>query len=132
LINNVYQLVGTRTLVVKFEDISLGDQIIVRPDFLAICHADQRYYRGERDHAVLAQKLPMAPIHEASATVVHDPTGTYAVGTRVVLIPNIVGEVQPKASEAPAATSEALAGASEAFTGAYENYAPGSGFRSSG
>jgi ribitol-5-phosphate 2-dehydrogenase len=111
LINNVYQLVGTRILVVKFEDISFNDQIIVRPDFLAICHADQRYYLGQRDHAVLAQKLPMAPIHEATGVVVYDPTHTYAVGQRVVLIPNIAGDIE---------------------TGALENYAPGSGFRSSG
>jgi ribitol-5-phosphate 2-dehydrogenase len=111
LINNVYQLVGTRTLVVKFEDISLGDKVIVRPDYLAICHADQRYYLGQRDHRVLAQKLPMAPIHEATGAVVHDPSGTYVVGERVILIPNIAGDTQ---------------------TGTYENYAPGSGFRSSG
>jgi ribitol-5-phosphate 2-dehydrogenase len=154
LINNVYQLVGTRTLIVKFEDISLGDQIITRPDFLAICHADQRYYRGEREHAVLARKLPMAPIHEASATVVHDPTGTYAVGARVVLVPNIVGKAQartsadtpPRAASASVALPTALATTARttAFVdtiqriqradsaGTYENYAPGSGFRSSG
>jgi ribitol-5-phosphate 2-dehydrogenase len=111
LINNVYQLVGTRTLIAKFEDISLGEQVIVRPDYLAICHADQRYYLGQRDHAVLAKKLPMAPIHEATGTVIHDPSKTHAVGQRVVLIPNIAGDTR---------------------AGAYENYAPGSGFRSSG
>jgi ribitol-5-phosphate 2-dehydrogenase len=152
LINNVYQLVGTRTLVVKFEDISLADQVIVRPDFLAICHADQRYFRGERDHAVLARKLPMAPIHEASATVVYDPTGTYAVGARVVLIPNIVGEASSEASSevSSEASSEALGQAldenpngtsSENPSGTssekgaaslHENYAPGAAFRSSG
>jgi ribitol-5-phosphate 2-dehydrogenase len=111
LINNIYQLVGTRTLVVKFENISLGEQVIVRPDCLAICHADQRYYLGQRDHAVLARKLPMAPIHEATGLVVHDPSGTYAAGQRVVLIPNIASATQADV---------------------YENYAPGSGFRSSG
>jgi ribitol-5-phosphate 2-dehydrogenase len=111
LINNVYQLVGTRTLVVKFENISLGERVIVRPDYLAICHADQRDYLGQRDRAVLEKKLPMAPIHEATGIVVHDPSGTYATGQRVVLIPNIAGDIQ---------------------AGVYENYAPGSGFRSSG
>jgi ribitol-5-phosphate 2-dehydrogenase len=98
-------------LVVKFEDISFDDQIIVRPDFLAICHADQRYYLGQRDQAILAQKLPMAPIHEACGTVVYDPTHTYPVGQRVVLIPNIAGDTK---------------------SGTLENYASGSGFRSSG
>jgi ribitol-5-phosphate 2-dehydrogenase len=111
LINNVYQLVGTRALIVKFEDVSLGEEVIVRPDYLSICHADQRYYLGQRDHAVLAKKLPMAPIHEATGIVIHDPSGTYTRGQRVVLIPNIAGDTR---------------------TGALENYAPGSGFRSSG
>jgi ribitol-5-phosphate 2-dehydrogenase len=111
LINNIYQLVGTRALVVRFEDVSFDDRIIVRPDFLALCHADQRYYLGQRDQAVLAQKLPMAPIHEASGIVVYDPTQNYTTGQRVVLIPNIAGDIE---------------------TGVLENYAPGSGFRSSG
>jgi ribitol-5-phosphate 2-dehydrogenase len=96
---------------VKFEDISLDNQVIVRPDYLAICHADQRYYLGQRDHAVLARKLPMAPIHEASGIVVFDRSQTFPLGQRVVLIPNIAGDTQ---------------------SGALENYAPGSGFRSSG
>jgi ribitol-5-phosphate 2-dehydrogenase len=113
LINTVYQLVGTRTLAVKFEDISLdGGAVIVRPDRLAICRADQRYYLGQRDYSVLAQKLPMAPIHEASGTVVCDPTGTFKPGQRVALIPNIEGDSIEE--------------------GLYENYAAGSGFRSSG
>lgn len=111
MINNVYQLVGTKTLVVKFEDISLGGRVLVRPSHMAICHADQRYYLGQRDHSVLQQKLPMAPIHEAMGTVLFDPTGTYRVGQHVVMIPNIPGQES---------------------SGVFENYASGSGFLSSG
>ncbi|MDR3052844.1 MAG: alcohol dehydrogenase catalytic domain-containing protein, partial [Coriobacteriales bacterium] len=111
MINNVYQLVGTRTLIVKFEDLSLGDEVIVRPEYLALCHADQRYYLGQRTRAALEEKLPMAPLHEACGRVLYDPTGTYAQGSRVVLIPNVAGDIS---------------------TGLYENYAPGSAFLSSG
>ncbi len=111
MINNVYQLVGTKTLVVKFEDISLTQQVVVRPDFMAICHADQRYYLGMRSPDVLRKKLPMAPVHEACGTVVADPTGTFNIGDRVVMIPNVSGDVS---------------------SGLFENYAPGSAFLSSG
>ena len=111
MINNVYQLVGTKTLVVKFEDISLDQQVVVRPDFMSICHADQRYYLGMRSPDVLRKKLPMAPIHEACGTVLSDPTGNFRIGERVVLIPNVPGD-----------TSTSL----------LENYAPGSAFLSSG
>ncbi len=111
MINNVYQLVGTKTLVVKFEDISLAQQVVVRPDYLAICHADQRYYLGLRSPDVLRKKLPMAPVHEACGTVVADPTETFNIGDRVVMIPNVSGDVS---------------------SGLFENYAPGSAFLSSG
>ena len=111
MINNVYQLVSPRTIAVKFQDVALGERVIVRPRFMAICHADQRYYQGRRNPEVMRKKLPMALIHECMGEVLHDPTGTYAPGDNVVLIPNIAGH-GPQ--------------------GVYENYAAGSGFRSSG
>ncbi len=111
MINNVYQLVAPRTIAVKFEDADLEGKVLVRPRFMAICHADQRYYQGLRDPKVMRKKLPMALIHECTGEVLADPTGTFSVGERVALIPNIPG----KGPE-----------------GVYENYASGSGFLSSG
>lgn len=111
MINNVYQLVSPRTIAVKFQDVPLGERIIVRPRYMAICHADQRYFQGKRNPEVMRKKLPMALIHECTGEVLNDPTGTYAPGENVVLVPNIAGH-------GPA--------------GVYENYAAGSGFRSSG
>ena len=55
---------------------------------MAVCHADQRYYQGKRDPKILNKKLPMAMIHESCGTVISDPTGTYEVGQKVVMIPN--------------------------------------------
>jgi ribitol-5-phosphate 2-dehydrogenase len=78
---------------------------------MAICHADKRYYLGMRSPDVLRKKLPMAPVHEACGTVVADPTGTFNIGDRVVMIPNVSGDVS---------------------SGLFENYAPGSAFLSSG
>ena len=92
MINYVYQLIAPRTITVKYKTLDPApESVIVRPDYMAICHADQRYYKGERDAAVLKQKLPMALIHEATGRVVRDPTGHFAVGERVVMIPNQPG-----------------------------------------
>ena len=111
MINNVYQLVSPRTIAVKFQDVPLGQRVIVRPRYMAICHADQRYFQGKRNPEVMRKKLPMALIHECMGEVLCDPTGAHAPGDQVVLIPNIAGS-GPE--------------------GVYENYAAGSGFRSSG
>lgn len=111
MINNVYQLVSPRTIVVKFEDMPTEGRVLVRPRAMAVCHADQRYFQGRRDAQVLRRKLPMALIHECVGEVLADPTGTFQPGQQVVLIPNIPGREGE---------------------GLYENYAPGSAFRSSG
>lgn len=89
MLNAVYRLVAPRRFEVEFNDINLfEEQMVVRPTHLSICHADQRYYQGLRPAEVMKQKLPMALIHEGIGEVVHDPTGTYQPGDRVIMIPN--------------------------------------------
>ena len=111
MINHVYQLIQPKVISVKYEDVSLKDRVIIRPNYMAICHADQRYYQGQRDVAVLNKKLPMALIHECCGTVLYDPTNTYNAGQQVVMIPNIPTQDDPIIAE---------------------NYAKGSYFLSSG
>lgn len=111
MINQIYQLISPKAISVKYEEYSLGDKVLVRPEYLAICHADQRYYLGQRDMQTLHKKLPMALIHECCGRVVYDPTGTFQVGQQVVLIPNVPGENNGVV---------------------FENYARGSHFLSSG
>lgn len=111
MINQVYQLVSPKVFSVKFSDISLGEKVIVRPEYMAVCHADQRYFQGQRDMQTLHRKLPMALIHECCGRVVHDPAGKLKPGQTVVLVPNI-----------PAEDTGVI----------YENYAKGSYFLSSG
>lgn len=111
MINQIYQLVSPKVFSVKYEDLSFSDKMIIRPEYLAICHADQRYYLGQRDIETLHKKLPMALIHECCGTVVFDPTGKTKVGQKVVMIPNV-----PLKQD----------------TEIYENYAKGSTFLSSG
>lgn len=88
MINQVYRLVTPK----QFEAIPINERIdnkvVVRPTFLSICNADQRYYTGSREASVLKKKLPMALIHEGIGKVVYDATGTFKKGQRVVMIPN--------------------------------------------
>ena len=64
------------------------EDVIVRPEYMSICHADQRYYQGQRAPEVLKKKLPMALIHESIGTVVYDPKGEFKEGEWVVMVPN--------------------------------------------
>ena len=89
MLNQVYRLVSPK----QFEAITINetvsdDTIIIRPSYLSICHADQRYFTGSRDKEVLAKKLPMALIHEGIGKVIHDPKGEYKQGDYVVMVPN--------------------------------------------
>ncbi|MDC7248989.1 MAG: alcohol dehydrogenase catalytic domain-containing protein [Sphaerochaetaceae bacterium] len=89
MLNSIYKLVSPRYFEKYYYDIGLNsDKIIVRPTHLSICNADQRYYQGLRDKQILRKKLPMALIHEGIGEVVYDPTNTYKVNERVVMIPN--------------------------------------------
>ena len=100
MLNTIYQLVAPRRIDLAVEETEVGEgALVVRPTHLSICHADQRYYQGMRDPKVLAQKLPMAMIHEAHGQVVFDATGTYAVGQRVAMVPNLPVEEDPFIAE---------------------------------
>lgn len=63
------------------------DDILVRPHYLSVCAADQRYFQGNRPPAVLSRKLPLALFHEAVGEVLRDPSGELAPGTHCVLLP---------------------------------------------
>lgn len=114
MLNQIFQLIKPKNITVKFqeENMNQSDRILIRPYYMAICHADQRYYQGKRDPIVLTKKLPMAMIHEASGIIVADPTGTYRSGQKVAMIPN----QPPNQSE----------------NGYFENYLEGTYFLSSG
>lgn len=92
MINRVYRLKTAEFIDVDYEGLNLdSDSVIVRPTYLSICAADQRYYWGKRPPDVMAKKLPMALIHEGIGTVLKDNTGTFRSGQAVVMIPNIPG-----------------------------------------
>ena len=87
MINIIYRLVAPKFFEEAIEEINI-DNVIVRPTYLSICQADQRYYQGKRASDVLEEKLPMALIHEGVGEVVFDNTGSFNVGDNVVMIPN--------------------------------------------
>ncbi|AEJ30768.1 zinc-binding dehydrogenase [Leuconostoc sp. C2] len=89
MFNNVYRLVRPRQIVRTTTTIYLENdsRVTVRPLFLSICRADERYYSGSRDAKILAEKLPMSLVHEAMGVVVADPTATFEIGAPVVMIP---------------------------------------------
>ncbi len=112
MINYIYQLIRPGVISVKYEDVESKCDVIVRPLYMAVCHADQRYYRGMRDIDKLKNKLPMALIHECVGEVVFDPQNKFDKGQKVVMIPNVKSKIDDK--------------------NIYENYQKGSAFLSSG
>ena len=106
--NTVYRLVEPKTIVAVETEIDdrQTENVIVRPEYMSICHADQRYYQGQRAPEVLKKKLPMALIHESIGTVVYDPKGEYKEGEWVVMVPitpveedDVIGEKYLRSSK---------------------------------
>ncbi len=89
MINIVYRLKSPKFFEEAIDEIEL-DGVIVRPTYLSICQADQRYYQGSRPAEVLDNKLPMALIHEGIGEVVFDNSGEFKPGDKVVMIPNTI------------------------------------------
>lgn len=122
MINHVIRLVQPKMFESVMESTHISNEyLIVRPTYMSICHADQRYYKGTREKEVLQKKLPMALIHEAVGEVQYDPLNQFQFGEKVVLVPNIPGYLLglPKTI-------------SELNERIGENYCPQGKFRSSG
>lgn len=81
-----YKITEPKCFEIFVEDIS-EDQVLVRPEYLAICKADIRYYLGNRERTVLKRKFPMSLVHEGIGTVARDKSGKFEAGQRVVMIP---------------------------------------------
>lgn len=90
MINERIKLVAPRRMEIFFEEENCKeDSVIVRPKFLSICAADQRYYTGSRSKEILDKKLPLSLIHEGVGEVLYDPKNEFKKGDKVVLIPNL-------------------------------------------
>lgn len=67
--------------------------VVVEPNIASVCHADLRYYTGSRRPEAMKKKLPMALLHEGIGVVVSSQSDSFVKGDRVVIVPNIPGEV---------------------------------------
>ncbi|MCR8630462.1 alcohol dehydrogenase catalytic domain-containing protein [Paenibacillus radicis (ex Xue et al. 2023)] len=67
------------------------DEVAVEPTIASICHADLRYFSGQRKPEVLAKKLPMALLHEGIGIVVESSSSKLSEGQRVLIVPNLPG-----------------------------------------
>ncbi len=100
MLNCIYRLVAPHTIEPVISCIEPGsDDILVRPTYLSICNADQRYYQGKRSARAMAKKLPMALIHEGIGEVLYDPHGQFEPGISVVMLPNAPQEQHVVISE---------------------------------
>lgn len=88
MIGRIYRLMDTKRIEMKQREVKIDSTtVLVRPEYMSICAADQRYYLGQRKRAVLNKKLPMALIHEATGIVIRDYCDRFKPGEKVVLIP---------------------------------------------
>ena len=125
MINTVFRLVSPRRFEVAFEDIDMfSGNAIVRPTNLSICNADMRYYLGTRDAKVLAEKLPMALIHEGIGEVVFDPTNNFKAGDLVVMVPNMPTETDEYIGENYLRSSKFCGSSMDGFLQEYVEISP--------
>jgi len=90
MINTVVKLTSPKNFELFFREEELKEEhVIIRPTYLSICAADQRYYQGKRKKEILDKKLPLTLIHEGVGIVHYDKTGEFQVGEKVVMIPNL-------------------------------------------
>lgn len=89
-ISRVYRLTEPyRLKEVKIEQQLNPGEVMIQPQFGSICHADLRYYTGNRRSESLKKKLPMALIHEGMGEVVESKAEEFNIGQKVVIVPNI-------------------------------------------
>lgn len=92
--SRVYRLVKPFEVVEETIERELRDGwVLIKPEYASICHADLRYFTGNRRPEALAKKLPMALIHEGTGIIIDSKDDRYQIGERVAIVPNIPGRL---------------------------------------
>ncbi|GAB6928985.1 alcohol dehydrogenase catalytic domain-containing protein [Paenibacillus sp. JCM 10914] len=65
--------------------------VAVEPTLASICHADLRYFGGQRRPEMLEKKLPMALLHEGIGIVKESHAQSRVLGERVAIVPYVPG-----------------------------------------
>ncbi len=124
MINSVYRLTAPGMIEVACTEPDIKNSVILRPVYLSVCKADQRYYLGNRSREALKAKLPMALIHECVARVVFDPTGNFKPGEMVVPVPNTPTEEDDVIAENYRISSRFCSSGYDGFLRDYIDIAP--------
>ncbi|MCJ7840073.1 alcohol dehydrogenase catalytic domain-containing protein [Lederbergia sp. NSJ-179] len=69
-------------------------EVVIQPSLASVCHADMRYYTGQRRERALKEKLPMSLFHEGIGEVVQSKDPSLTVGQKVVIVPTIPGRLR--------------------------------------
>lgn len=96
--NKVESIVYRLTKPGVIEEVSVTREIpdnwvAVQPVLASVCHADLRYFSGNRRPEALAKKLPMALLHEGIGLVKESNSFKFNKEDRVVIVPNLPGAV---------------------------------------
>lgn len=86
MINTKYQLIAPKKIIAYPSTVD-NSKCLVKPKYLSICAADQRYFFGLRDPKILALKLPLCLIHEGLGIVAQD-NKEFKKNDVVVMYPN--------------------------------------------
>lgn len=124
MINSVYRLIAPGMIDIACTQPDIKNSVLLRPLYLSVCKADQRYYQGKRSREALKAKLPMALIHECVAKVVFDPTGNFKPGEIVVPVPNTPTEDDDVIAENYRPTSRFCSSGYDGFLRDYIDIAP--------
>lgn len=124
MINQVYRLVAPGMIDVACTQPDITSCVLLRPLYMSVCKADQRYYLGNRSKEALKAKLPMALIHECVAKVISDPTGNFKPGEIVVPVPNTPTEDDDVIAENYRLTSHFCSSGYDGFLRDYIDIAP--------
>lgn len=90
MLSKGFKIVSPKTFEIYYQNVELKNhEALVKIEYGAICKADLRYFLGLREERILGLKYPMRLLHEVSGTILKDPTNTFSIGERVVLVPNI-------------------------------------------
>lgn len=90
--SRTYRLISPGVLKEEIIERELkAGEVSVEPTLASICHADLRYFTGNRRPEALAKKLPMALLHEGIGRVAESRSDSLQVGDPVVIVPNLPG-----------------------------------------
>ena len=90
MIRQIYKLTQPKQIEICHAETEFSEnEVLVHPEYMAICAADRRYYNFERPIEIMKKKVPLSLIHEISGSIYYDVRSEYNPGDTVVIIPSV-------------------------------------------